>query len=157
MCNQMAWGRVNEVEQSCFKFGVYWIKVPPPKVCPRKGVHGGGSQPWGNSPSTDTSVRQQAYHQPNPWNKQTINQASKSKITLTSGVVEQPATPEVIKEENNEEEIQPNGDVQQEEESKYLKFYPYMTSDSFLPKLPIVFQTLSLRHTTPPLSEDSEI
>ena len=105
----------------------------------------------------DTSVRQQAYHQPNPWNKQTINQASKSKITLTSGVVEQPATPEVIKEENNEEEIQPNGDVQQEEESKYLKFYPYMTSDSFLPKLPIVFQTLSLRHTTPPLSEDSEI
>ena len=57
----------------------------------------------------------------------------------------------MIKEENNEEEIQ------QEEESKYLKFYPYMTSDSFLPKLPIVFQTLSLRHTTPPPSEDSEI
>ena len=63
----------------------------------------------------------------------------------------------MIKEENNEEEFQPNGDVQQEEESKYLKFYPYMTSDSFLPKLPIVFQTLSLRHTTPPPSEDSEI
>ena len=63
----------------------------------------------------------------------------------------------MIKEENNEEEIQPNGDVQQGEESKYLKFYPYMTSDYFLPKLPIVFQTLSLRHTTLPPSEDSEI
>ena len=62
----------------------------------------------------------------------------------------------MIKEENNEEEIQPNGNVQQEEESKYLKFYPYMTSDSFLPKLPVVFQTLSLRHNLPP-SEDSEI
>ena len=22
----LAWGRVNEVEQSCFKSGVYWIK-----------------------------------------------------------------------------------------------------------------------------------
>ena len=34
------WGWVNEVEQSCFKSCVYWIKVPPPKVFPCKGVQG---------------------------------------------------------------------------------------------------------------------
>ena len=53
-------------------FGVCWIKVLPPKVCPRKGVQGRiRVTTIGNFANTDTFVRQQAYHQPNPWNKQT--------------------------------------------------------------------------------------
>ena len=48
------------------------------------------------------------------------------------GVVEQPATPETGE---NTDEKQPNG----EEESKYLKFYPFMTSEYYVPKLPKSF------------------
>ena len=38
---------VNKVEQSLFNSVYTGSKVSPPKVCPRKGVHGGGSWPWG--------------------------------------------------------------------------------------------------------------
>ena len=55
------------------------------------------------------------------------------------GVIESPATPEIVKEETAVDEPQLNGDVQQDEERKYLKFYPYMTSKHFLPKLPKSF------------------
>ena len=57
------------------------------------------------------------------------------------GVVESPATPEILKEENAIDEPQLNGDVQQDEERKYLKFYPYMTSKHFLSQLPKSFST----------------
>ena len=66
------------------------------------------------------------------------------------GVIESPATPEIVKEETAVDEPQLNGDVQQDEERKYLKFYPYMTSKHFLPKLPKSFSNPlpSIQHPT---------
>ena len=38
----MAWGWVNEVEESCFKSGRYWIKVPTLKYAPAREFMEGG-------------------------------------------------------------------------------------------------------------------
>ena len=77
------------------------------------------------------------------------------------GVIELPATPELVKNIDNGvddlegDEKKLNGDIQdllEDEERKYLKFYPYMTSQYFLPKLPKSFSNPLPRPHHPPRS-----
>ena len=67
---QMALGRVNEVEQSCFRSGVYPIKGHP-KVQPHKGVCREMSWPWGILEIQTLPSGNRHTIAKNPWNKRT--------------------------------------------------------------------------------------